>query len=188
VETDDGKKYKYRGVGVLPRAKSYRIKVSHPLRSSAEFLRFSTCHRERTFSNTGKSHEVTFTPSGIERSGSCLLKFEAYDVKGKHGWGILEMESDDETLQAAVLCNGNITRGTVNICQSRTGLVQEIRFSEEVLIPNQLPRCKITERKKAKAIRFKIPNRECVYVFRGVNGRFNKLTLIGTEGVLVPSN
>ena len=187
VEVDGGPAKEFRGVGVLPRGTQYKIRVSNPNRGKMDFLRFSTCHRERTYNSTGKGHTIYFTPSGIERSGSCLIKFEAYSIKGKHGWGILEMETENETLEAALLCNGSISRGPVTICQSRTGLVQEIRFSKAVSIPSQSKRCRITTKENADTIRFKIPARECVHLFRGPNGRLHKLSTIGTEGVLIPA-
>lgn len=189
MEVKAGKNnYTFRGVGVLPLDNKYEIEISNPNRGKLDFVRFTTCHRERTYSSEGRILKIDYSPTEIELTGSCLIKFEAYSMKGKHGWGILDISSHKEKLYGLLRCNGETYRGAVSICQSRAGLEQEIEFEKEVEIASQQGRCKITSRNRFKKLRFKIPNRECVYYIRGDNGGFHRLSTIGSEGVLIPSN
>ena len=181
--------YKFRGVGVLPNSLGeYNIDIKNPLRGKLDFVKFSTCHRERTFTAEGKSLNIRFTPSPIERHGSCLIKFEAYSVKGKHGWGILDYNTHRERLQGKLRCNGYVNKGSVLMCQSRFGLRQQISFSEEVTVVGQSSGCRITEAGKYfKLLQFNIPRRECVFAFFSRSGERLRLTTIGYENVLIPS-
>jgi len=185
---DSGKDLTFHGIGVLPYSlKGYEIKLSNPNRGRLDFVRFSTCHRERTYTSEGKHLTIKYKPSPIEMNGTCLLKFEAYSVKGKHGWGVLDYGTNEEELQGKLRCNGSIHKGSVLLCQSRIGLVQQISFSEDVTVSSQSPRCRVKKTGSwFRKVQFPIPRRECVYAFFSRSGRYMRLTTIGYEATLIP--
>ena len=190
---------RFCGVGVLPYSENYEVKIE--AYDKLNFFSLTTCHEEMTsekrdqgfFKKDGQTR-VTYTPT-IERGKSCVLYVAAYSKKQKHSSGIIILEDPRYKLNATLYCNGYVmkTRG-VSACQTKEGLIQKITFSEEVL-----PFKKVTQgqakRKRdcpslfedvSKEYEFKLPNRECIYGFRGVeSGKIHMLNTIGHEDIII---
>jgi hypothetical protein len=177
------------GVGVAPKAEKYKIKVSG--RGRMDFLRITTCHRERTKNRQGSGYSFWYTPTkGLEDSGSCMLHVESYEEKkGRNDWALIDFVTDFEKLDATSMCNGKIAKGTVTICQSRQGLVQRLIFNEPVELSKATKaNCKI-ESKNGKTWTYRMTNRICILAFRDVKTKtkFHRHTNIGYEDVLIPA-
>jgi hypothetical protein len=182
---------KYYGVGVVKKQKEYKIRIRHPQRKSLDYVRFSSCHREQASNSEGSDWSFGFSPTeNLEDSGSCLFHFESYNKSGKHGWGIIDVATEKESLFATVRCNGKVISDTTTICQSRNGLVQEIEFNSDVVLSTKvLDRCKIgAPIETFRKLQFKMPNRECVFAFISSDFKIHKLTTIGYESILIPEN
>lgn len=177
--------YESNGTLVIPRAESYAIDIDPP--GSKDLVVMKTCHREHEAEKLGFWKKLHFTPMpGIEDTGMCYLEIAVFELReGRHAWALIDIESDRFTLPHRVKCNGNQynSNGTT-ICQSKEGLLQEIVFPEPVTFSTEA-KCPPLPSTDRKTYRFKMHNRECVYVVKGDSGRLAKLTLIGYEKLLI---
>lgn len=187
----------FQGLGVLvvPKADMYKFDIKSS--GKLDMFTLSTCHREQTQEKAGrktwfgnkKRRKFEFIPAPIEaESTSCPVEIGGYEArKGRHSWAIIEFEHDKMTLPALLSCNGSITntRG-VSICQSFDGSLQEISFSEEVIVAKKNVCIELTSPDN-KVFRFKMPNRECTFRFVTKSGvpKWHRLVTIGYEKILV---
>lgn len=186
------------GVGVLPNAEDYSLKVEH--NSKLNFFAMNTCHREvttenpdRGFRNKNGETSLVYKPT-LEKGKACPLYLAVYNRKGRHGWGTFAFESPKFDLPATMECNGDeINFKGVSICQARYGTLQKITFNEEVLParpvngPAQRKKdCPELATKDFKTFEFVLPPRECFYGFIGKDSlREHKLYTVGYEEVIV---
>lgn len=129
--------------------------------------------------------EFTYVPMGLETEGSCPMQLYGFSKDGKHSWGFIDFKSAEFTLEGTMLCNSvaSIFSG-VEACQSRAGLIQQLKFDETVVISPDKG-CEL-DSKMAKEFTFSIPKGLCVYRIKGKDtGKVGKLTLIGYDSVLI---
>lgn len=194
------KKKKRIGTFVLPQRSEYNLTFkSH---GKLDLFTFTTCHREITqehasskgiFSNK-KKFSLKYRPQkDIEALYSCAIKVAGFDIKGKHSFAFLDIETPDAKLPALIKCNGSAYNSNgVTVCQSREGLEQSIEFPGEVVfMPEKATRkeCKeiIYKIQEKKKIIYNTPNRECTYIFIEVKEphREHRLNTIGYEQILI---
>lgn len=185
----------YLGVAVLPKSAKYDFEFSFA--GNLDLFTLRTCHREITqeeFEGGGlldrkkNRAELVYEPQpGIEAGTYCPVEVGGFDAeKGRHGWGFIDFEGDNEKLSGLVKCNGKrqVYNG-VSVCQSLAGLVQEIIFPVAVRFsPSE---CISPETTDNKTFRIYAPTGRCVYAFREISGekRFHRFTSIGYESILV---
>ena len=186
-------KFQAEGVLVVPYKEKYQFDVT--AQGKLDLFTFTTCHREETTEKAGGKYfngprrtKFEYIPTPIESEGvACPVVLAGYSKKGKHSWGIVEFEHPDLTLPALLSCDGSVynTRG-VSICQAKRGLLQEIKFSEEVIVAIENVCIELTS-KDNKTFRFKMPERECTFRFVTKNGeeKWHRLTTVGYEMILV---
>ena len=164
-------------VGIAPQ---YKIHIEA---DRIDYVSIETCHRHITSEDQGGSWDYTYIPQPIE--AGCPIEIVTLDKKqAKNGFGLMDIQSLDYLHPAKLTCDGILT--TVNgssICQSKTGLNQQIEFSEPMLVhpPEGCPMDKSTD---GKLFIFKLNRGLCVWVF-GSKGGFHKLTTIGTDDIIL---
>lgn len=179
----------FRGFGVIDHAIHYKMK----LKASGDHdqLFIGTCNRNHEVEDEGGKYKYTYTPlQDIETRAECSIHITSLDLKGKHGWGFLAVEDPERyKLNAYVKCNGEEgMNGGVSMCQSKESLIQEIVFSEPVVVaPSE--KCPMPSQPGSKKFRYKMPNRECAYLFRDPDSGHEHLHYtIGYEQTLMREN
>lgn len=190
------------GMAVIPKKNSYWFEVES--RGKLDMFTLQTCHREWSkekawnvkkkrilfwHKKVKEEKEVDFeyTPvKGLEDDGRCPIKLSAYEIGlGRHAWAYVEMGSPDFNTKATLSCNGvkNNFLGT-SVCQSKIGLIQEIKFAKEMLVePSES--CAIGVN-KSNVFQFEMKKDFCVYVFKEPNTKnYHKLTTYGYEQILI---
>lgn len=176
--------YSGKGILVVPKEETYRIKVKPP--GDKDLVVMRTCHREEESESVGYFDKLNFAPvAGLEDTGMCFLELAVFDQQGKHAWAMVDIENKNFTLPHRVKCNGqDYNSNGTTICQAKEGLIQEIIFPEEVIFSDR-SKCKRLAANGLKTIRFEMPNRECTFIVKGSSGRLAKLSLIGYEKLLL---
>ena len=189
--------HKHEGIAVLPG--KIRQKIEFKSAGKMDLFTFTTCHREHTnedatsfFNKKKVTFEYTPEPQH-EGTGSCPIQVAGYDINGKHTWAYMDMETLDATLPATLKCNGKTIKSNgVSICQSKEGLVQSIKFQNEVVFSPEASlrkKCREIDYKTEdnKEFIFKMPNRECTYNFISLRDseKKHRLTTIGYEAILI---
>lgn len=164
------------GIGVIRQAQKYKIRID-PL-GKADAIILQSCHRQwRTphpkrrggwFSK--KYYEFFIEPTKEhEVNKACSFDIGVFEKeKGRHGWGLLVIDSNRAKLKALVKCNGQTNSfGGTSVCQSKAGLIQSIHFDRPVTIAST-KNCKIKNIKKPinkKDWIFLMPAKECITFF-----------------------
>lgn len=192
------------GTIVVPEAKKYEFLVES--RGSLDMFVLTSCNREwvqekawnvtikqkKRFGWTRKivdTKKVKFTyiPNDLEKLGTCPLRLEGYETKtGKRSKGFIDFRKLSETLPATVYCNGDMesTVGT-GVCENRIGLIQGIKFNEEVVTaPDE--ECAFGQ-ERGKYFEIPIKQEECIYIFRTINKphRDYRFTTLGYDEILI---
>lgn len=158
------------GVGVVGRAKAYKIKASFD--SSIEELRLNTCHRFKKYKKIGKKFEFNYEKSKkIENTGLCIMNLIAIDKKGDNRFGLIEFKNDvDLNLKGLTTCNGQ-TKAVegVSVCQSQKSLRQSIEFLEKSTVYAQ-DECKKPFTYDSKTFFYDIQLGDCVFLFDAESG------------------
>lgn len=176
-----------RGAMVVPENVGYNFKVTSP--GDMDLFTLTTCHREIAHEKVGKKTNFRIgRMAGIENKGSCPVRLAGYDKdRGKHSWGFVDFRSHNETLWAFLKCNGSVRSAQgVSVCQSRAGLIQEIRFPVPVdYVENK--QCPDMKSEDGKTFQYKMPKGLCVYAFKekGPKGRNHRHTTLGYERILI---
>lgn len=179
------------GVLVVPKKASYNFKIKS--KGALDLFTFSTCHREETQEAVGggwfgsdKKMDGTYIPmAGIETE-YCPAYIGGYDKKGMHSWGFIDFETDEAKLPAVLMCNGDRVKSNgVSICQSKAGLIQEIRFEKPVTVEFDAAKCKLPKSEDGKIFRFEQPRGECVLAFFSAEGNVHRLTLLGYDKIMI---
>lgn len=187
------------GVGVVRYAPEYRVRVYPP--GKIDRIMWRTCNREETVDkpDTGwfsNRYEFTIAPvQGFEDVNSCALSITVLEEKKRrNGFAMVEFEDrrPEVKLEASVACNGVVTKANgVSICQSASGLIQQISFAVPVVQKGASPECDVMRPLDSdeKTYRFAIAKGECSYYFvaqeRASNGKryVHRLTTIGYSDV-----
>jgi hypothetical protein len=180
------------GTLVVPQNSPYTFNIE--AKGALDMLDFQTCHRDIIKEKAGnggifgndKKAKIDYIPvSGIEDTGDCDIIASGYNIKGKHSWAYLAIESSKYTLPAFIKCDGSMynSRG-LTICQAKTGLEEKIEFASQVgYIPQK--NCPVKTEDDKNFTFF--PNKgECVIIFKSkISEKFHRLVIIGFESVLV---
>ena len=139
-----------------------------------------------------KKREVTFDyshPDYIQDPAGCPVQLAGFDMKGKHSWGFVDFKRPTDTLPGKIGCNGTSKDFEgVAACQARTGLLQVLEFSEQVMVSPDKG-CEIGVPKGGK-FQFPMPKGICVYRFETVKEpiKVGRVTLIGYDNILIREN
>lgn len=189
----------YNGVAVIPKAPKYTINIES--RTDVDLFTITSCHRDDSalsvinvnWFHPKRGYTYTYNPvAGLEDQGSCLLRVGAYNkANGASGFGVLDFQTDMETMPAIVHCNGDMEPNEgVSVCQSRQGLIEMIEFPVQVQIDASHldPKCQFSSA-DGKKWQFVMPLGECVIAFKEVGGkRFHRLTTLGFSDIMMKGN
>lgn len=163
--------YTITGMGVVPKADWYKVRVFPP--GKADMITLDSCHREikTPAPDKGwfeKGYEFDFSLVGsLESENSCsIVSIGVYEKKaGRHAWGDFAIVSDREKLPALTKCNGRIKQyGGVSVCQAKEGLIQEYIFDRPVDVAYTYG-CEIKKPADGKVWQFLMPAGECKIYF-----------------------
>jgi len=157
--------HKFWGVGVVPESEFYKMKIH--AHGDNDWLGIKTCNRHKRFENEGGKVKYTYYPvDELENTSKCPIEVISLDHKGRHGWGLLILsEPKKYSMPAYMKCNGE--QGAivgVSICQSKTGLVQELKFSEDMLMVGS-KECEIDQAADRKSFKYTMNKGQCVFTF-----------------------
>lgn len=161
------------GIGVIPKAKRYKIRVD-PL-GKADMIVLLSCHRQWKTPHpkrhggwfSKKYYEFEIEPTEeheVERA--CSFDAGVYEKeKGRHAWGLIVIDSEREKLGSLVKCNGRTNRyGGTSVCQAKAGLIQSIHFDRPVVVAD-IVGCEIQRPLNKKDWVFLMPRGECITFF-----------------------
>lgn len=188
---------KIEGVGVLPRALSYRFEIES--RGRLDAFTLTSCSRdeltldikEKGLFGSRRRYRFDYLPmAGLEDTSFCQLDLGGYDKEtGRHSWALLDFEHPELRASATVYCNGSVVKSVgVSVCQSKIGLYQKIEFSGPTIVEYE-KECEIAQSEDGgKTYIFPLRKGICHYAFRELKGarEFHRLTTLGYEGFLMP--
>lgn len=133
----------WEGIAVGSADSKHDIRIES--KTDVNYMTIQSCHRFEKYEDVIIDHwyrpkrgfEYSYTESpGIEDTGYCVLRLSAFSkqVGAGEAYGLMLFHSPGFTLPGENICNGadGATAGT-SICQSMTGLVQRLRFKEQVV-------------------------------------------------------
>lgn len=190
-----------QGVMVVRKAAKYDIEIES--KEAMDLLTIRSCHREMVLENVNeryglfgqkrKNGKVSFVPQTSLELVDCPMELTGYSKStGKHSFGFINYENDEDKLPATLKCDGNVYQAMgVSACSARYGLVQEIEFATKVVIYPEA-KCPLSEiaeeRMVAKKFTFPMIKGECHYVFKEERGdKTHSLSTVGYEEILVRS-
>lgn len=195
----------FEGTAVLPQRDHYEFEVAPKGDAAVDLLVLDSCHREFTkesedksvldyfakiFSKNKVGYKIQYSLiPGIEDDGDCTVRINTFEKdKGRHAWAVIRFQHPKYDLPATLFCNGEIKseRG-VSLCQSKSGLTQQIKFEEKVMIETDKG-CEIPKKNSNGAYEWKISQGECGYTIKSESGRIHDLLTIGFEGLLIRNN
>ena len=206
-KTLDGEKYYKRdikiivngetfiGYGVPKKASSYKIKLI--AKGKIDEVVFTTCHRNPSFLNKKRgcfrkknTFEYIYIPDpGIEDKPGCYLEIGTRDILiGKHGFGTLDFHTG-ETLDAEIKCDGTTRhRKGVSICESRSGLMQQISFKQRVKYSVDQKSCGYFMTDDDKTFQYILNEGECIVNFMSKDRQVHRHSMFGTNDTLLRSD
>lgn len=185
-----------QGVGVIPQASHYKIRIRPE--GGVDLLTVTSCHREWKSSNPDRSGGGLFKKGYYEFdiavskeheiARACPFETGIYEKdKGRHGWGMLVVDSPRENVPATLRCNGKIEQfnGT-SVCQSRERLLQSIHFDKPMQIVAQAD-CEMPVPEDKKNFLFQMPLDRCVFYFVDESDpdELHKLVTYGYSHVII---
>lgn len=188
------------GVLVVRKAPKYDIEIES--KEAMDLLTVRSCHREMVLENVNERYglfgtkrrngKVSFTPQSLEDI-DCPIDLTGYSkVTGKHSFGFIDYENDEDKLPATLKCDGSVYQALgVSACGARFGLIQQIEFQNPVVVQPD-PSCPLADssaRMIAKEFTFPVIKGICTYIFQEEKGekKTHRLTTIGYEEILVRS-
>lgn len=186
------------GTCVVPMADRYKV-VIYP-HGKIDRIMWQTCHQESVVDSPksgwfDKKYGFEFRQAaGIEDSKACALEVGVFEERKKrNGWAVVDFQDarPETSLPASLKCNGSVFSTTgVSICQSASGLIQEIAFGTPVIV-RPSPECAVLTTKDEKTYTFPLAKGKCTYYFvsnlktdKGVR-RMHRLNTIGYSEVPV---
>lgn len=152
----------------------------------ADVFKLISCHRHEVWFDTKKKVEFTYSPKPLEAADGrlCALKLAAFDDKLENAWAYIDFHGD-ESLAATVSCNGakDYEAVGVSVCQSMTGLVQLVRFKDEVdyFTTDECPE----PQKTPVGYEITLARGKCLYLFQREDGAIHRLTTFGYDDVIM---
>jgi hypothetical protein len=184
---------KYSGTAVLPKRSSYEVKIVSA--GKLDLFTWSDCHMEHTQEDAGeggifsRKDTVVFNyRRDFALSTYCPVEVGGFEaMKGRHSWGFIDFESEEETLPAKVYCNGYVFESKgVSVCQSAKGKLQKIVFSVPVSTVVDDDKCPMRISSDSKTFEFPLSRGYCAYPFKEINGdRFHRLTTLGYDKIQI---
>lgn len=185
--------YLINGMGVMPEADSYKIKVLPP--GKADMITVTSCHREDKFANPPKdgTFKNTYTfqidlVQGLESKRTCPIDVGVYEkVAGRNGWATLAIETTREKTHALTKCNGRVKQyHGVSVCQAKAGLIQKYEFKTPVVV-SAIPGCDIKQANDDLNFEFQMPAGSCTVYFveRNNPDNFHQANLFGFDTIPV---
>lgn len=174
--------YSYEGIGVVPRASQTTIKFLIP--DNTIRLTITTCNREEFYQSPQAPFYYSYIPiMYLENLDSCILIATAITSKGTVHKSFIDFVTGEE-LEGQSKCNGRVlNRKGVELCQSRTGLIQVIQFSEPVAQVTQ-PGCEpLSPAFGAYAFQYKMGSGFCSYKFINKKKQKFRLTTFGYSSI-----
>lgn len=175
---------RYVGMAVVPKKEHYTFTVY--AKHNIDVLFITSCHRDIVHRYIPKKkYSFGYSPiSEIETKNMCALKIQAHERGfGKHSWGFIDFESDARTLNGIVKCNGTVLgRKGVSVCQSKSGLLQQIEFTVPVKVDSK---CNYQINDAKKKVWFDIESGDCTYIFMDKDFNIHRLTTYGYDRVLL---
>lgn len=183
--------YMITGMGVMPEADSYKIKVLPP--GKADMITVTSCHREDKFANPPKDgmFKNTYTfqidlVQGLESKRTCPIDIGVYEkVAGRNGWATLAISTPREKTPAITKCNGRVKTYTgVSVCQAKVGLIQKYEFKVPV-VATAIPGCEIKQPTDDMNFEFQMPAGSCTVYFveRKNPDNFHQANLFGFDTI-----
>lgn len=163
--------YLINGMGVMPEADSYKIKVLPP--GKADMITITSCHREEKMANPEKDGMFKGTYSfqidlvqGLESKRTCPIDIGVYEKEaGRHGFATMAISTEREKLPALTKCNGRVKQYSgVSVCQAKAGLLQRYEFKVPVDIAT-IPGCEIRPSPDGLNWEFVMPQGSCTIYF-----------------------
>lgn len=181
------------GMGVVPKAKSYKIRIEPP--GKADMITVLSCHREMKTPNpkkrggwfSKKYYEFEIFPTEEhEVEKACSFDTGVYEKKkGRHAWGLIVIESDLAKLAATTKCNGKTTVfGGTSVCQAKAGLIESIHFDRPV-IATEVVGCTLQKPADGRNWIYVMPRNECIVYFVDKKNadNFHKSVLFGYDTI-----
>lgn len=129
------------GLISVQRTDPTRIQIDSPVKM--DLVRISTCNRDYTVEEVGKSgwgwwsesgrrYAFPFAPNEVEREGFCPIYIQVFDKDLLTAWGFVGFRTD-EKLKSVVSCNGlEYEAHGLDACQSMYGFEQGLKFTAPV--------------------------------------------------------
>lgn len=184
----------FDGVGVVPYSTDYQMNIVS--RVDVDMLLINSCHRSIQFPSAielgwfdkKRGFAYDFQPNEMENNGSCLVKISSLnkDSNTENAWAILDFQTPESTLPSTQQCNGDYSSSTgVSICQSKTGLVESIKFTVPVEMASSAP-CPFTT-KDNYSWKYQIADGVCVVDFHEIASphRKHRHTSVGFNAVQI---
>jgi hypothetical protein len=175
---------KFIGTGVVKKANVYNVTVYPD--EKIERIIYTTCHEEQVIdkpkTNGWFKKSISFSLNNVPNVSdvsSCSLEIITLDQESrKNSFATIEFQDERLEVQLPVTlkCNGIIKKYEtgVSICQSATGLIQQINFSEPVIQAGATQNCDVMKSIDDKTFTFAMPQGNCSYYFgaqRKVGGK-----------------
>lgn len=166
------------GIAVGSSAQAHDIKIQS--KTDVNYMTIQSCHRFEKYedviktgwfeANRGFEYQYSESP-GIEDNGLCILRLSAYSkqIGAGESYGLMLFHNSFFNLTGENICNGadGITTGT-SICQSMSGLVQRLKFKDQVVVSsnqkNDPIQC-VGNFIDANTWEYAMPTGECMVVF-----------------------
>jgi len=186
----------YEGVGVLKRAKGYKIKVEP--QGKAHLITVTSCHGVKKtpapkrkggwFSKKYYEFEIWPSQKDTPRNKECSFDIAVFEKgKGRHGWGLLVIKHPKAVLKVYSECNWEQKEYTgTSICQAKKGLTQSLHF-ERAVLQAKVKGCELPDSPNGRDWVFPMPGGECpLYFVDKKNSKiFHKAILSGFDEMLV---
>lgn len=180
-----------QGMLVLPDKLESKILISAP--AKLDVLLFRSCSREMVIEKPSyrldrSEYLITYKRNEIEQQPACSVDIQVYNKNHVASYGFIDFEDVTATIPALILCGEKeeLFNG-VSVCQSRVGLLQKIKFNEEVEIETYEGCDKIIsidQTNKGKEFILEATKDYCIYVFKSGLKR-HRLTVYGYEDVFI---
>ena len=178
---------KITGMGVVPKADFYNVKVFPP--GKADMITLTSCHRVRKTPNPKKQGGwfakgfysfVIPMHDTVDGDETCFFDVGVFEKKkGRHAWGMIAFTDPFYKMSAVAKCNG-LTKeyGGVSVCQAKSGSIQEYKF-KKLVSPSEVKGCEITnidyQVKNSKVWRFIMPAGPCEIEFYDIKDPLNNI-------------
>jgi len=176
----------FSGTGVSDLSDKYLVTVYAD--DAIDRIQWNTCHQSHVVDRPklGWGNKYSFTLNrvfGLESSKACPLYISTITQSTlRVAFALIEFKDEraEIRLPATIKCNGEtIQANSVGVCQSSTGLIQEIQFDTFVIQKGASDNCDTFRKTPDKRFSFNLMDGVCTYYFGSKDGDFFRLTTIG---------